>query len=109
MTGRYPEQMSYSVSAFQIDEEKAGVDRDELVKTLAFAGIECRGVIKPLHLCSVYSACEYNGGRVAEQLFRRGICLPASSQLEMKDQEYVIESIVRATKAKRGSGVETFA
>jgi pyridoxal phosphate-dependent aminotransferase EpsN len=109
MVGKCAEQMSHSASCFQIDESKLPLDRDELLTSLALAGIECRPVTKPLHLCSLYSGCEYSGGLVAEQFFRRSICLPSSSQLTEEDQDYIIDAIWQATKAKRGSGIETFA
>jgi len=46
-----------------------------------------------------------HGGRVAEDLFRRGICLPSSSNLSEEDQQRVIDVIRSAARAgiKQGS------
>ena len=45
-------------------------------------------------LCPV----ERFGGRVAEDLFRRGICLPSSSSLSPEDQLSVINGVRRAAR-----------
>jgi pyridoxal phosphate-dependent aminotransferase EpsN len=86
------------LSCFLIEEEKFGCSRDDLIRALDAANIESRPVWKPMHLQPLYSGCERYGGEVAEDLFRRGICLPSSSSLTLEDQEHVI-SQVRAVVA----------
>ena len=39
------------------------------------------------------------GGEIAEDLFRRGICLPSSSSLSFEDQLHVINQIRTAVGA----------
>jgi pyridoxal phosphate-dependent aminotransferase EpsN len=109
MAGKNDGDTTCAASAFQIDESKLGLERDDLVAALAVAGIESRPILKPLHLCSLYNRCEVRGGEVAERLFRRGICLPSSSHLSVKDQMYIINSLIAATNSSRRNGVETFA
>ena len=46
-----------------------------------------------MHLQPLFAACQRYGGSVAEDLFRRGICLPSSSSLTVEDQLYVINRI----------------
>jgi pyridoxal phosphate-dependent aminotransferase EpsN len=84
------------LSCFLIDESKFGASRDELIRALDLRGIESRPVWKPMHLQPLFSTCERIGGAVAEDLFRRGICLPSSSNLTADDQVRVVEG-VRAT------------
>ena len=52
-----------------------------------------------MHLQPLYANCERYGGEVAEDLFRRGICLPSSSSLSESEQLYVINEVRRAARA----------
>ena len=79
-------QVSYGLhtnwlSCFLVDEKRFGCSRDQLIEALDAANIESRPVWKPMHLQTLYSSAERYGGEVAEDLFRRGICLPSSSSL----------------------------
>ena len=40
-----------------------------------------------------FPGCETFGGAVAEDLFRRGICLPSSSSLSAEEQERVVDGV----------------
>jgi pyridoxal phosphate-dependent aminotransferase EpsN len=81
------------LSCFLIDEPQFGCSRDALIHSLAVAGIESRPVWKPMHLQPLYAAAPRYGGAVAEDLFRRGICLPSSSSLTLEDQAFVIQQV----------------
>ena len=55
-----------------------------------------------MHLQPLYAECDRYGGRVAESLFERGLCLPSSSNLSSSDQDLVIDTVRRAaTRAGR--------
>jgi pyridoxal phosphate-dependent aminotransferase EpsN len=84
------------LSAFLIDSQQLGVSRDELLSALDRAGIESRPVWKPMHLQALYAGASCYGGAVAEDLFRRGLCLPSSSSLTALQQTRVIEAVRRA-------------
>ena len=84
------------LSVFLLD---ARIDRDGLVRALDAAGIEARPVWKPMHLQPLHAAAERLGGAVAEDLFRRGICLPSSSSLGPERQGRVIEAVRKAMRA----------
>lgn len=88
------------LSCFLIDEEEFGCSRDELIRALDEANVESRPVWKPMHLQPLYAGCERYGGEVAEDLFRRGICLPSSSSLTEEDQLHVV-NVVRRTVGMR--------
>jgi pyridoxal phosphate-dependent aminotransferase EpsN len=81
------------LSCFLIDEARFGRSRDQLVLALDAGGIETRPLWKPLHLQPVFESCPQYGGAVAEELFRRGICLPSSSSLTLDDQLLTINRI----------------
>ena len=83
------------LSCFHVDAKKLGVDRDELIQALDKANIESRPVWKPMHRQDLYRDAECYGGSVAEDLFRRGICLPSSSNMSDQEQASVIQ-VIRA-------------
>jgi len=84
-----------------IEENQFGCSRDQLIRSLDEANVESRPVWKPMHLQPLYAGCERYGGDVAEDLFRRGICLPSSSSLSEKDQLIVVNAIRRAVGQKQ--------
>jgi pyridoxal phosphate-dependent aminotransferase EpsN len=81
------------LSCFLIEEKKFGCSRDDLIRLLDAADVESRPVWKPMHLQPLYAGCARYGGEVAEDLFRRGICLPSSSSLGLEDQLYVVNQV----------------
>jgi pyridoxal phosphate-dependent aminotransferase EpsN len=87
------------LSCFLIDETEFGCARDRLIHILDGAGVESRPVWKPMHLQRLYAGAARYGGEVAEDLFRRGICLPSSSNLSLDDQLYVINQVRGAAGA----------
>jgi pyridoxal phosphate-dependent aminotransferase EpsN len=87
------------LSCFLIDESNFGVSRDALIQMLDEANIEARPVWKPMHLQKLYRGAECFGGRVAEDIYKSGICLPSSSNLSPHEQERVIDLVRTATEA----------
>jgi pyridoxal phosphate-dependent aminotransferase EpsN len=77
-----------------ITPQEFGCDRDELRQRLDAANIEARPVWKPMHLQPVYRPFPAHGGAVAEDLFRRGLCLPSGSSMTTEDLERVV-AVVR--------------
>jgi pyridoxal phosphate-dependent aminotransferase EpsN len=88
------------LSCFLIDEGRFGCTRDCLIGILDEAQVESRPVWMPMHLQPLYAGCKCFGGEVAEDLFRRGICLPSSSSLSEQDQMRVINVVRRASGAE---------
>jgi len=78
-----------------------GCSRDELIAKLDAADVEARPVWKPMHLQPLYAGAERYGGEVAEDLFRRGICLPGSSSFTVEEQLYVVNQVRRLARAPR--------
>jgi pyridoxal phosphate-dependent aminotransferase EpsN len=95
-------QHSRWLSAFLMDEAEFGMPAVELIRCLHAANVEARPVWRPMHTQPLYQGCECVGGAVAEDLHRRGICLPSSSSLSEADQAFVIERVQEASvKASR--------
>ena len=73
-----------------------GLRPASLCHHLAERNIEARPLWKPMHLQPVFASAEAIGGSVAEEMFRRGICLPSGSSLGDDDQDRVIAAIREA-------------
>ena len=86
------------LSCFLIDENTFGCSRDGLIRALEEGNVESRPVWKPMHLQPLYSGCECYGGEVAQDLFRRGICLPSASNLTSDDQQHVIDVVRKSAR-----------
>lgn len=87
------------LSCFLINEARFGCSSEELIRLLNGADIESRPVWKPMHLQPLYSRCDRFGGDVAQDLFRRGICLPSSTSLSNEEQMHVINQVRKAAGA----------
>jgi pyridoxal phosphate-dependent aminotransferase EpsN len=84
------------LSCFLIEQAQFGLSSGELIRFLDAANIESRPVWKPMHTQPLYRGYECVGGEVAEDLNRRGICLPSSSCLTDEEQQFVIDRVRQA-------------
>lgn len=81
------------LSCFLIDETRFGLSAGDLIRQLEAANVESRPVWRPMHTQPLYRGCACVGGAVAEDLNRRGLCLPSSSSLSEEEQAFVIERV----------------
>lgn len=79
------------LTCLTIDPRAFGATKEDVRLAFDNADIETRPVWKPLHLQPVFAASRVRGGRVAEGLFDRGLCLPSGSNLTDVERERVIE------------------
>jgi len=86
------------LSCFLVDEKRFGCDRDGVGRALSEAHIEWRPLWQPMHLQPLFRGIRCLGGTVAEDLFRRGLCLPSSSNLTYEEQMRVIAAVRSAAK-----------
>lgn len=84
------------LSIILLDERATGVSPETVRLALEAENIESRPVWKPLHLQPVFEGCEVVGGAVAEDLFRRGLCLPSGTGMTEADIERVVAVVQRA-------------
>jgi dTDP-4-amino-4,6-dideoxygalactose transaminase len=83
-----------------LDEDRLGVGVEQVREHLGSDNIEARRVWKPMHLQPVYRGCRSVGGGVAEDLFRRGLCLPSGSILSQQGQGRVIDGFLRTPRLR---------
>ena len=98
-----------------ITPEEFGADREEVRLALEAENIEARPVWKPMHMQPVFNCKEHGaksmersgmngyevrvvGGKVAEDLFNRGLCLPSGTAMTEKDLNRIIEVIRKCRK-----------
>jgi pyridoxal phosphate-dependent aminotransferase EpsN len=81
-----------------ITPELFGVDREAVRLALEAENIESRPVWKPMHMQPMFRRCRKRGGEVAEEIFRKGLCLPSGSNLSTEDLDRVVSIIKRAGK-----------
>lgn len=85
---------NYWLSAILIEPDiENNIDRDALRDAFENENIESRPLWKPLHLQPVFEKYPYYGNKVAEDLFRRGLCLPSGSNLTEHDKNRIKEVI----------------
>jgi dTDP-4-amino-4,6-dideoxygalactose transaminase len=84
-----------------LDETRLGVGPDQVRAHLEAQNIEARPVWKPMHMQPVYRGCRVVGGAVAEDLFRRGLCLPSGSALDNEEQQRVIDAFFETPRLRR--------
>lgn len=79
------------LTAIIIEPSKANeITRERVRLTLDAENIESRPLWKPLHLQPVFKYAEYYGGKIAEDLFQHGLCLPSGSNLRIEDLEKIV-------------------
>ena len=79
-----PNQDFYSnhwLTAVVIDESKFGKSAEMLRLAFEKENIESRNLWKPMHLQPLFQKSPYYGGKVSEELFDSGLCLPSGSNL----------------------------
>lgn len=74
---------------------KDNISREEVRIELEKENIESRPLWKPMHLQPVFSTCKYYGDKVAERLFRDGLCLPSGSSLNEQQKERILKVLDR--------------
>ncbi len=80
------------LTVIQVDASSFGTDCEQMRLHLETLNIESRRVWKPLHLQPAFKNCRRREGKVAEELFETGLCLPSGSALT----EYQLQRIVQA-------------
>ncbi len=86
---------SHWLTCLTIDPEHSGVERSQVIEKLEKYNIESRPIWKPMHLQPLYQRNEIIGGKVAETIFRNGLCLPSGTNMSGNDLSRII-SIIRS-------------
>ncbi len=67
----------------------------KLQEALETENIESRPLWKPMHLQPVFKSSPFYGGKVAEDLFTNGLCLPSASNLTSADRGRIQKTIIK--------------
>ncbi len=86
-----------------IDPREFGSDREAIRLTLEANDIEARPVWKPMHLQPLYRECRIAGGRVSEDIFRHGLCLPSGTAMTSEDVDRVADLVAGCHRSASGS------
>ena len=81
------------LSAIIVDAKVTGKTREDLRLALLEDNIESRPLWKPMHLQPVFSNSPYYGGKVSEELFENGLCLPSGSNLTDEERERIAKKV----------------
>lgn len=87
---------TFWLTCLQINPDECGGDREHIRLHLESKDIESRPVWKPLHMQPVFAGCRMRGGRVVEQIFETGLCLPSGSSLTDAQRELVAATLLEA-------------
>ena len=70
-----------------------GITPTEVLDALEKENIEGRHLWKPMHLQPVFQEYEYVGGKVSENLFNTGLCLPSDTKMTDEDLQRTCDVI----------------
>lgn len=82
------------LTCMTINPDEFGADRETIRIALEKENIESRPVWKPMHLQPLFNGCEIYGGKVSEELFEKGLCLPSGTAMTEEDMNRVTEIIL---------------
>ncbi len=77
------------LTSVTLDKNLTAKTNHDLMNAFAEKNIETRPLWKPMHLQPVFKDCPYYGGKIAEDLFDRGLCLPSGSNLTTDDKKRI--------------------
>ncbi|WP_121966443.1 DegT/DnrJ/EryC1/StrS aminotransferase family protein [Myroides sp. N17-2] len=81
------------LSCITVDASVCGKNREQLRLALLEDNIETRPLWKPMHMQPVFENAPYYGGKVAEQLFDCGLCLPSGSNMTDEERERIAVAV----------------
>lgn len=83
------------LSVCLIDPVVFGADREAVRQALESENIESRPVWKPMHLQPVFENEMVYGGKVSQELFANGLCLPSGLNLSVDDQSRIQNIVIK--------------
>jgi len=89
------------LTVITVAESEFGASPGEIREHLETLDIEARPAWKPMHLQPLFAGCPVRGGRVAEQIFRTGLCLPSGSAMTDADVDRVVDGVLAMSSRPR--------
>ena len=81
------------LSVIIVKELFQGMTKENIRLSLLKDNIESRPIWKPMHLQPIFKKYKCYGGKVSEELFNKGLCLPSGSSLTKLDIKRISESM----------------
>ena len=81
------------LSCIVIDSNVLGKTSTDLRIALEKENIECRPLWKPMHLQPIFEKYPYYGGKISQELFENGLCLPSGSNLTESDKMRISDAL----------------
>ena len=78
------------LTVLTVDEPAFGASPTLIREHLESLDIEARPAWKPMHLQPLYAGHPVRGGRVSEQIFATGLCVPSGSSMTDADVDRVV-------------------
>jgi pyridoxal phosphate-dependent aminotransferase EpsN len=76
-----------------VNPDEFGASREDVRLALEAENIESRPLWKPMHLQPVFEGYEVIGGKVSEELFEKGLCLPSGTAMSDEDISRICDII----------------
>ena len=86
------------LTVITVEPDEFGASPEGIRRRLQALDIEARPVWKPLHLQPVFAGSRVLGGRVSEELFAKGLCLPSGTALTEADLERIADGVISASR-----------
>jgi pyridoxal phosphate-dependent aminotransferase EpsN len=93
------------LTVLTVDLAEFGAGPDDVRLHLETLDIEARPAWKPMHLQPLFADSPRRGGRVAEEIFRTGLCLPSGSSMTDADVDRVVDGVLTTSRRPR-SGLD---
>ncbi len=77
-----------------VDDAAFGATPEAIRAQLESLDIEARPAWKPMHLQPYFADAPMRGGRVAEDVFRTGLCIPSGTSMSDADVDRVVDGIL---------------
>ncbi len=84
---------NFWLTTILVDEKITGFTNDNLRVQFLKKDIESRFLWKPLQMQPIFRHVPFYGGKVSENLFNQGLCLPSSVNLTFEEQERIVSLI----------------
>jgi len=89
------------LTVLMVDEAAFGASPDDVRVHLESLDVEARPAWKPMHLQPLFVGYPRRGGRVAEEIFRTGLCLPSGSSMTDADVDRVVDGVLATSRHLR--------
>ena len=83
------------LTCLTIDPTLFGSTNEDIRQLLERQNIESRNIWKPMHMQPIFERCKSYGGKVSQDLFERGICLPSGYALSVDELDRIV-TLVRS-------------